>query len=80
MVPSPYVANNHQEKNARALEEAGGAVVLLEGECTPQKLYQTTCSILKDGLRLQQMEESMASLGIRDATERIYKVIRNICK
>ena len=55
-------------------------MVLLEGECTPQKLYQTTCSILKDGLRLQQMEESMASLGIRDATERIYEVIRNICK
>ena len=26
MVPSPYVTNNHQEKNARALEEAGGAV------------------------------------------------------
>ena len=30
MVPSPYVTNNHQEKNARALEEAGGAAVLLE--------------------------------------------------
>ena len=26
MVPSPYVTNNHQEKNARALEEAGGAM------------------------------------------------------
>lgn len=80
MVPSPYVANNHQEKNARALEEAGGAAVLLEGECTPQRLFQTTCAILKDEQRLRDMEQAMASLGIRDATERIYEVIKNIVK
>ena len=80
MVPSPYVANNHQEKNARALEESGGAVVLLEGECTPQKLFQTTCGILKDQERLRSMEENMAALRIRDATERIYNVIQNIVK
>ena len=80
MVPSPYVANNHQEKNARALEESGGAVVLLEGECTPQKLFQTTCGILKDPERLRSMEKNMAALGIRDATERIYNVIQNIVK
>ena len=30
IVPSPYVTNNHQEKNARVLESAGGAEVLLE--------------------------------------------------
>jgi UDP-N-acetylglucosamine--N-acetylmuramyl-(pentapeptide) pyrophosphoryl-undecaprenol N-acetylglucosamine transferase len=80
MVPSPYVANNHQEKNARALEESGGAVVLTEGECTPQKLFQTTCAVLNDSARLQEMERNMASLGIRDATERIYDVIRKICE
>lgn len=32
LVPSPYVTNNHQEKNARILERHGGAVVLLESE------------------------------------------------
>ena len=80
MVPSPYVANNHQEKNARALEEAGGAVVLTEGECSPQKLFQTTCAVLRDREKLSSMETSMAALGIRDATERIYQVIQNICK
>ena len=80
MVPSPYVANNHQEKNARALEEVGGAVVLLEGDCTAQKLFQETCGILKDEKRLRDMEAAMASLGIRDATERIYDVIKTITK
>ena len=80
MVPSPYVTNNHQEKNARALEENGGAVVLLEKDCTPQKLFQETCAILKNEQRLREMERAMASLGIRDATGRIYEVIQNITK
>ena len=78
MVPSPYVTNNHQEKNARALEAAGGAVVLVEGECTGQKLFQTACGILRDEERRQEMETAMAALGIRDAGERILETVRQL--
>ena len=80
IVPSPYVTNNHQEKNARALEEAGGAAVLLEKDSSGQALFQAVCGILHDGARRAGMEKAMASLGIRDATERIYQVILNITK
>ena len=80
MVPSPYVTNNHQEKNARALEEAGGAAVLLEAECSGQALFQAACGILRDEERLRAMEEAMASLGIRDAAERIYQTVLEIRK
>ncbi len=80
MVPSPYVTNNHQEKNARALEEAGGAVVLLEPEGSGQALFQAACGILHDEARLRAMEEAMASLGIRDAAERIYQTVLTVQK
>ena len=80
MVPSPYVTNNHQEKNARALEEAGGAVVLLEPECSGQALFQAACGILHDGSRLRGMEKAMAALGVRDAAERIYQTVLDIQK
>ena len=80
MVPSPYVTNNHQEKNARALEEAGGAAVLLEPECSGQALFQAACGILHDEARLRAMEEAMASLGVRDAAERIYRTVLEIQK
>lgn len=80
MVPSPYVTNNHQEKNARALEEAGGATVLTEMECSGQALFQAACGILHDAGRLRSMEEAMASLGIRDAAERIYQTVLEIQK
>lgn len=75
IVPSPYVTNNHQEKNARVLEKAGGAAVLLEKDCTGQALFQTASGILRDGKRQNEMECSMAALGIRDAAERIYQAV-----
>ena len=80
MVPSPYVTNNHQEKNARALEEHGGAVVLTEPKCSGQALFQAACGILHDSSRLRSMEEAMTALGIRDAAERIYQTVLDIQK
>ena len=80
IVPSPYVTNNHQEKNARVLEAAGGAVVLLEKDSSGQALFQTACGILHDEKRRAQMETAMASLGIRDATERIYRTVLELCR
>ena len=79
IVPSPYVTNNHQEKNARALERAGGACVLLERDSSGQELYRLSCSILHDSARRQAMAAAMASLGIRDATERIYQTVLEVC-
>ena len=80
IVPSPYVTNNHQEKNARVLEEASGAVVLLEKDSSGQALFQAACAILHDEPRRLEMEKAMASLGIRDATERIYQTVLELCR
>ena len=79
IVPSPYVTNNHQEKNARVLEEAGGACVLLEKDSSGQELYRLICSILRDPERRTAMAAAMAKLGIRDATERIYETVLEVC-
>ena len=78
IVPSPYVTNNHQEKNARVLEEAGGAAVLLEKDSSGQTMFQISCGILRDAEKRMKMEAAMTSLGIRDATERIYQTILEI--
>ena len=51
IVPSPYVTNNHQEKNARVLESAGAAAVVLEKDSSGQALFRAACGILRDGLR-----------------------------
>ena len=80
MVPSPYVTNNHQEKNCRILERHGGAVVMLEQELSADELYTTARDILADAKKRQAMSEGMLSLGIRDATERIYETVMALCR
>ena len=75
MVPSPYVTNNHQEKNARLLEAHGGAEVLLESEASGEALYRAAADILRSPDRQAQMKQGMAQLGIPDAAERIYKTV-----
>lgn len=75
IVPSPYVTNNHQEKNARVLERAGGACVLLEDEANGQVLFQRSCEILRDDARRASMSAAMEKLGIPDAAERIYQTV-----
>lgn len=75
LVPSPYVVANHQEKNARLLETHGGAVVLTETEATGSALYDAAAAILSDSAKREEMEKAMLSLGIPDATERIYETV-----
>ena len=78
MVPSPYVTNNHQEKNARALEEHGGVEVLLEKDSSGQALFQAAARILHDDARRRAMEQAMTALGVRDAAERIYETVQAV--
>ena len=75
IVPSPNVVHNHQERNARVLADAGGAVMLLEKDSSGEQLYKTACSILKDQNRRRQMSVAMASLGSIDAAENIYTAV-----
>ena len=80
LVPSPYVTNNHQEKNARILEQHGGAVVLLEADASGEALYRAASGILRDPRRQADMSRGMAELGIRDATKRLYDTVMSIRK
>ena len=80
MVPSPYVTNNHQEKNARLLEAHGGAEVLLEREANGAALYRAAADILRSPDKQARMKQGMLSLGIPDATERIYETVMALVK
>ena len=75
IVPSPNVTNNHQEKNARVLERAGAARVLLEGEFDAPGLFSEIKDLLSDREKLGAMREAMLSLAVPDATDRICAII-----
>lgn len=80
LVPSPNVTENHQEKNARVLEKAHGAKVLLEGEFRAEDLYREICSILDDPEKLADMSAGAKSCSGADATEKIISVLLDLLK
>ena len=75
LIPSPNVTNNHQERNARVLERAGGAKVLLEGSFTADDLYNLVSDLLADPAQLAQMADNMRATGVSDAAERIADLV-----
>lgn len=78
IVPSPNVTNNHQEKNARVLEKAGGAKVFLEGEFDAPALMDTVRGLLCDSTQLEAMSQAMLSLAVPGATDRICDIILSL--
>ncbi|MCQ2452934.1 MAG: UDP-N-acetylglucosamine--N-acetylmuramyl-(pentapeptide) pyrophosphoryl-undecaprenol N-acetylglucosamine transferase, partial [Oscillospiraceae bacterium] len=76
LIPSPYVTDNHQEKNALRLQEGGGAVMLKETDCTGQLLHETVSKLLSDETKLADMSRAVAALGVPDSAERIADYIR----
>ena len=75
IVPSPNVTNNHQERNARVLEKAGGAEVFLEGAFDAKSLFDEIRVLLADGDKLSRMREAMLSLAVPDAADKICGII-----
>lgn len=78
IVPSPNVVNNHQEKNARVLEEAGGIKLILETDSSGELLYHTAMDVLGDSQLRTNMSKAMRSLSVPDATERIYQTVMGL--
>ena len=75
IVPSPNVTNHHQEKNARLVERAGGARVLLEGEFDEYSFLTEIRSLLSDPDGLQTMSVRMRELSVPDALEQIVNAV-----
>ncbi len=71
LVPFAAAADNHQERNARALEQTGGAVVLTESEASPERTAETLEAILGDPDAMRAMGSAAATMALPDAALRI---------
>jgi UDP-N-acetylglucosamine--N-acetylmuramyl-(pentapeptide) pyrophosphoryl-undecaprenol N-acetylglucosamine transferase len=74
LVPSPNVTADHQTKNARYFESAGGAIVIPESELG--RVPETARSLLDDPDRLGKMSAAMLSVARPDAAEQIAEELR----
>ena len=80
LIPSPNVTNNHQEKNARVLSESGGAVLVLEKDCSAKMLYDEITALLADESRRQAMTKALHEIVKLDSAERICDILEELTK
>ncbi len=78
LVPSPNVTADHQTKNARVLAQAGGAVLLSEEECSPERLFDEAAALLSDESRRREMSRALSALAVTDANEKIYATLKGL--
>ncbi len=80
LIPSPNVAGNHQEHNARAVESAGAAKVILEKDLNAQTLGTAVSAILENKENYDKMSAQAKKIGITDATDRLYRIAKELTK
>jgi UDP-N-acetylglucosamine--N-acetylmuramyl-(pentapeptide) pyrophosphoryl-undecaprenol N-acetylglucosamine transferase len=73
-VPFPRAADDHQKRNAEALERAGAALMIEETNLTRDSLVQAVTSLLSDKVRLERMSLAARSLAHPDAAREIAKM------
>jgi len=78
IIPSHNVAENHQEKNARAMEKEGACLVVLDKDLNGKMLYNNIMKILNDKEMYNGMHKNAYKIGIRDGKKRITKIIKEM--
>ena len=79
-VPFPRAADDHQNKNARALENAGAAVVVEESKLEAAYLVETIVALLRYPARLRTMSEAAKSLAHPKAVEEIAEMVERLAE
>ncbi len=78
LVPSPFVAANHQYKNAKVLADRGGVELIEEKDCTGGELYDNALALLSDGGRRAAMGRALRELAAPHAAQDIYKNLMSL--
>lgn len=80
LIPSPYVADNHQYLNAKTLADAGAAKLVEEKTLESGALTLAVGELLEDVSARKTCEEQIAAFADADANRRIWEQIRILTK
>ncbi len=75
LVPYPYAADEHQLRNAEAMQAAGAARVVEDRELTPERLARELRAMLEEPGRLEAMERAARRLARPGAAARAAEVL-----
>lgn len=80
LIPSPYVAENHQFHNAMALVNRNAARIIEEKDLSSESLGKMIDELLSDKETLFEIEKNAKEMAILDSREKIAEIILSLVK
>lgn len=78
LIPSPNVTNNHQEMNARVLEENGATTLILEKDCTAKKLFYEIKALTENQGKASAMRAALLKMAVPDSAEKLCDIMYSL--
>ncbi|HHW06607.1 MAG TPA: undecaprenyldiphospho-muramoylpentapeptide beta-N-acetylglucosaminyltransferase [Clostridia bacterium] len=75
LIPYPFASENHQEYNAKAVVESGGAILVKEKDLSGPVLAEHIIALADHPERLARMARGARALGKPDAVDRIIEQV-----
>lgn len=80
LIPSPYVANNHQYINAMDLIKGKAAIMIEEKDLTSDLLVKTIDDTLNDVVKLKTLKNNLKDFKVNDSASTIYNELKELIK
>ncbi len=78
LIPLPHAANDHQRKNAEIFVQHHAALMLLQGNLTPESLYETIKNVLEDRTLQEGLQKGTYHFESCGAARRVAEILREI--
>lgn len=78
LIPSPYVPNNHQYKNALDLINNDACILVEEKDLKGDILVRKIDEVLSDDMRMKKIKKNLDSLKVDNSATIIYESIRKL--
>lgn len=79
IIPSPYVANNHQYYNALSLKENDACIMIEEKDLNEDILKNSINKCLDVDFKIK-LKNNMSKLSVLDSSTKIYEIIKKLIK
>jgi UDP-N-acetylglucosamine--N-acetylmuramyl-(pentapeptide) pyrophosphoryl-undecaprenol N-acetylglucosamine transferase len=80
LIPLPTAADDHQRKNAEALENNGAAKMILQKDLNGESLANTIKDFINSPEKITEMEKAAKKLAKKDAAEVTVDLIESLAK
>jgi UDP-N-acetylglucosamine--N-acetylmuramyl-(pentapeptide) pyrophosphoryl-undecaprenol N-acetylglucosamine transferase len=78
MIPLPTAADDHQRKNAEAMQNSGAARMLLQRDLNGETLAKEIIDLINSPGKIGEMEKAAKILARQDAAEATVDIIENL--